>query len=883
MPNAIKSYICANQTERPKKVCFLHFKGFPMKIKETISLILKNLKYPATIAGIIISLAIPFLIYLAGKPGVNKKEIVQQLDLSLPMPLFIVQTVAVIILCVLLHKDFREWIKGILPAKAFSIMAVVFAVAVAIFAGTQIEARHRVQSDESVFMSVAQNMFYNHESGTCNQGIFKDGNLECVSKSNSFKTKGLAYLYVLGMPLFGSSLHWIFNAELLMLPLAFLLMFLAIVAWTRQPLLAFFASLLMALQPTILFQFRAMSVEPLYIFLSALSFFVFKWAYDRNTIMHWALLALVLAFFAQTRQETVFCLLPFILFSLPRILDKKDFKASTFFVLLSVFTIPVLLTISYYQGFNFQGGEYSAHGHFFEDLAKNWEIMTKPLKDNGELENPFLTYFNYIFLFGVIYLAFRAIYDATKKNYFYLEILVFMLLYHIQTYMILENVSGDFSIEINQRYSLVMLPSMAFVAALPVAHAVQYFVSAANDSDKGEAKPQTIVIAALAVALIFTGWTFHYKEDFNKNIMYNRNHLTIEEHEIWNWLNQQPEKERFFIYGRPWHFVGYGVSSIHYDRARGMSNAEMQEIIKRYNGEVYYIRGLDCWDSQTYHKKAVEHRIPTTCDVFEREMDLQGVKNILITNNYWVQIAKFNGRKNYNPEKIIAISEPVITADSAQKTLEINYELKENNNTAANWNLDITVNNKSVKDSTYDFGSHKLTIPATSLEPGYNRIRFVVQDKTSGNKRADVSKFYFDNSTGAIPLTDLNPVSHKQGWGKLHINESIEGNKFNMDGQTFYNGIGTHAASETVYQLDKKYKTFRMLTALDDESLCNEGVSVEILGDGKSLAKTPVFQNGSIHTITVNISDIDKLTIKSTPIETINCAHVDIVNPVLIP
>lgn len=437
-----------------------------MNAKERILTILKNLAHPAGIAGIILALLIPFLVYLA--PNIGHKETIRQLDLNLPTTLFIVQFVLGIVIFVILNKDFRNWLCEILPSKTFSIMAIAFAVGISIFAGTQIEARHRVQSDESVFMAVAQNMYYNHESGTCNQGQFDNGTLNCSSKSNSFKTKGLAFLYFIGMPLFGNDLHWIFNMELAMLPLAFLLMFLAIVAWTKQPLLAFFASLLLALQPTVLFQFRSMSVEPLYVFLSALSLFIFKWAYDRNTIKHWILLALVLAFFAQTRQETAFCLFAFIIFALPKILDKKDFKAPAFFVTLSLFSVPALLTISYFQGFGFQGGEYEAHGHFIEDLLKNWEIMTKPVNEQGELVNPFLSYFNYLFAIGGIYLIFRAFNDLRKKNYLYLEILVFLLIYHLQTYVILENVSGDFSIEINQRYSLVMLPSMAFVAAPPV-------------------------------------------------------------------------------------------------------------------------------------------------------------------------------------------------------------------------------------------------------------------------------------------------------------------------------------------------------------------------------------------------------------------------------
>lgn len=865
-------------------------------MKNYISMILKNLAHPATIVGLIVALAIPFLVYLG--PNIGHKDTIKQLDLYLPLPLFGVQFIAIIVLFCLLSKDFREWIKGILPAKSFSVLTVVFAVMVSIFAATQIEARHRVQSDESVFMSVAQNMYYNQESSTCNQGDFEKGTLKCVSKSNSFKTKGLAFLYTIGMPLFGTDLHWIFNLELLLLPLAFLLMFLAIVAWTRQPLLAFFAALLTALQPTVLFQFRAMSVEPLYIFLSALALFTFKWAYDRNTVKHWALFALVLAFFAQTRQETVFCFAPFILLALPKILDKKGAKAPVFFVTLSLFSVPVLLTISYFQGFGFQGGEFEAHGHFFEDLARNWDEMTKPLKENGELENPFLTYFNYLFALGGIYLIFRAFYDAKKGDKFYLWTLAFLVLYHIQTYMILENVSGDFSIQINQRYSLVMLPSMAFVGALPIAHAIEYF---AESIDKKNIAKFSF-IGAIIVALLFTGWTFHYKQDFNNNIMYNRNHLTIEEHEIWEWLKEQPQKERMFIYGRPWHFVGYGISSIHYDNARKMSNADLQKLINKYNGEVYYIRGLDCWDSQTYHKKAVEHRIATTCDVFEREMDMVGIKNILITNNYWVQIAKFNGRKNYNPENIIVVNDPVMNTAPASEavnvneleentdvnkiiidTLRISYKFNESSKISANWEYLILLNNKIHEKGAYQKGDFTAVIDGDTLQPGYNQIRFVVQDTKKNSKLADISKFYFNAAGGVIPLTTLKYESHKQGWGNLHVNQSIEGNKLTLDGQTFDNGFGMHAASETVFDIGKKYNSFRVSVGLDDESLCSDGIHVEILGDGKVLAQTPVFTNGTIHTLTAHTEGVQKLTLKSIPREGIDCTHVDFVNGALIP
>jgi hypothetical protein len=98
-----------------------------------------------------------------------------------------------------------------------------------------------------------------------------------------------------------------------------------------------------------------MSVEPLYFFWSALSILVLKWAHEKNTLIHWILLALILGFFAQTRQETIFCLFAFILFSLPKLLDRKDAKARSFSSPFHFYITP-LLTISFFQGYNFQGG-----------------------------------------------------------------------------------------------------------------------------------------------------------------------------------------------------------------------------------------------------------------------------------------------------------------------------------------------------------------------------------------------------------------------------------------------------------------------------------------------------------------------------------------------
>ena len=512
--------------------------------------------------------------------------------------------------------------------------------------------------------------------------------------------------------------------------------------------------------------------------------------------------------------------------------------------------------------------------------------MTKPLNKNGELENPFLSYFNYLFVAGAIYLLARAILGARKKDYFYLEILAFLLLYHIQTYMILENVSGDFSIQINQRYSLVMLPSMAFVGALPVAHLVQQTIASMSGKDSKQ-NAVTALLVTLVAAALFTAWTFHYKEDFNKNIMYNRNHLTIEEHEILGWLAEQPQKDRFFIYGRPWHFIGYGISSIHYDRARQMSSEELKNLVNKYQGEVYYIRGLDCWDSHTYHKKAVEHRIATTCDIFERDMDLEGVKNILITNNYWVQIAKFNGRKDFNPKNIITVNEPELiqnaAGDSAASALQYSFSLNEKATATSQWIYTVQVNGDIVSRAPYTKGNFSGNVKEEQLHPGYNQLEFVVQNPKNGKIIADIQKFYFYSKTGAVKLTEIPYASHKQGWGTLHKNESIEGHDFKVDNKFYNEGFGTHAASETVFNIEGKYKTFKMAYGLDEESLCSDGAQLQVLADGNVIFDSGSFSYGKLKNLDVNIENAKVLTLKTLSLKNIDCDHVDFINPTLIP
>jgi len=609
------------------------------------------------IFGFILAFAIPLLIYAA--PHLGQKEFISILDLRLPFWLYSFQFVLGLCLAINLAKDFKEWFRKIISKHLLMAGGIPVAVVglLALFVCLAwIAPRHRVQSDESIFLSTAQNLYANQISGSCDEGEFSEnGHLDCQKSVHNFKTKGEPFLYAALMPILGQNLKWIFPLHIFLLLSTIFLLFLAVYAWTSNSNLAFLTAALFAAQPTTLFQFRSASVEPFYTFLFALSIFLWKWTWDKNTAKHWILLALVLAFFAQTRQETIFCLGAFVIISAYKICPTLHSKPQTtllsiinsqlsiFILAISIFCIPVLLTISYYQGYDFQGGEFNAHGHFIENIKQAWNVSVNSPLDKGLLKNPFLSSFSILTVFGILTLLGFSYYEwknksskqsgkskgqprgvgqATIPAYY---IFAFFLLYFPQMFMILENVSGDLTIEINQRYTLVAFPAMAFLCAFFI-DKVSLLLPQSNRW-----------FFVLASAGILWGNTLRYNDSFEKNIMYNRNHLTTEEAEILKWLGNEPKNNRIFVYSRPWHFIGYGISAIHYN---SLNLQKLSELLQKYNGEVYYVKGLDCWDSQTYHKKAIEHRIATVCDRFEQIFPMEIIFNTVITNNYRLVIAK---------------------------------------------------------------------------------------------------------------------------------------------------------------------------------------------------------------------------------------------------
>ena len=542
---------------------------------------------------------VPLVIFIL--PILGYKDLVYKLDSYSPFWVFSLQLGLGLLLFAKLSKDFYIWLKNLIPYPISLIpisLVIIFAIAMSI---AFIEPRSRVQVDESIHYVIAQNLYHNQVGQLCVQGLFMEDGMACVMDA-TVKTRGLSYIYMLGMPFFGTDLHWVHNLHLFFLALALLSFYLALVAWVGGvvPLLA---TALLATCPILLFCFRSASVEPIYVTLFGVSLLFLKWAYDRDSTRHWLLLALTLGFFAQTRSETIFCLFAFIGVVLYRKKFKVlDFEFGAFLSILSFFSLPVLCTLSFNRDSDLQGGAYGAHGHLLSNIVDDFKIMALPhTSDDGTLVYPFLPYFTWLAIFGLITLIVLTIKEFRSKlqhtpsvnneagNYIsYKYILIFLLLLSPQYLILFDGVSADFNMGVQRRFALVILPAMAFLGALFLCQ-----VGTILRRIKLFNPVNPLILRIGVIAIILTTCLVEYKT-FIKDITNTRNFAAIEEYEVNKWLREKEQKRVLLFYWHPLMTLAHGHSTYPYDNLLDLNSKDLNEILEDYNGEIYFISPSSC-------------------------------------------------------------------------------------------------------------------------------------------------------------------------------------------------------------------------------------------------------------------------------------------------
>jgi alpha-galactosidase len=92
-------------------------------------------------------------------------------------------------------------------------------------------------------------------------------------------------------------------------------------------------------------------------------------------------------------------------------------------------------------------------------------------------------------------------------------------------------------------------------------------------------------------------------------------------------------------------------------------------------------------------------------------------------------------------------------------------------------------------------------------------------------------------------LDELDLSAMEIGWGTPHSKKSVEGNPLSVGGRKFDRGVGTHAVSAYLLNLDGKAKRFSAMVGVDDEvDTSKASIEFSVLGDGKLLWQSGVMK-----------------------------------------
>jgi hypothetical protein len=144
---------------------------------------------------------------------------------------------------------------------------------------------------------------------------------------------------------------------------------------------------------------------------------------------------------------------------------------------------------------------------------------------------------------------------------------------------------------------------------------------------------------------------------------------------------------------------------------------------------------------------------------------------------------------------------------------------------------------------------------------------------------------------GIVYLSDIPWKSSQNGWGPVEKDMSNgesgegDGKTITIDGITYNKGLGTHAGSEIVYLLDKKYTRFKAAAGIDDETNYTGSVVFQVSADGEKLFESGVVQGGDKPLeIDVDINGKDELRLVVTDArDGIACDHADWADARIIP
>jgi len=282
----------------------------------------------------------------------------------------------------------------------------------------------------------------------------------------------------------------------------------------------------------------------------------------------------------------------------------------------------------------------------------------------------------------------------------------------------------------------------------------------------------------------------------------------------------------------------------------GWSPNELDEWRKFSEDNIYLVRGQDGYGEVNRKSRVVGFKTTSTIDGILNEYKAQRIFSQAKPFGYALEAYKI-GRKQTESNYAASIrwnSENGLLEWSLPDTL-VDYKLSVNNES-----LNLEKNNRNVQVKTS--GMHYAVL---TVFPENDTIKKTAQ--------------FFISSENNRLLQDAKLSNWAQDWGEPKMGKSVENNVIKIDGRIFEFGIGSHAKSRLVWDLNGAYKKFHSYIGLDDESACGNGAIWVVKGNGKELYRSKVLTSRETDSLSVDISGVNVLELETLDNGDKDCDH----------
>lgn len=172
-----------------------------------------------------------------------------------------------------------------------------------------------------------------------------------------------------------------------------------------------------------------------------------------------------------------------------------------------------------------------------------------------------------------------------------------------------------------------------------------------------------------------------------------------------------------------------------------------------------------------------------------------------------------------------------------------------------------------------DPGNSYVDVPIPKMLFGPSGVLTVsiIEDSAAYIIDGDPVTVYYQADSGsseAIYLSDLTPVSATSPYFGLQKDKAANGTPLEINGQTWAKGLGTHAASQVVYDLNGQYKRFEAYVGIDDfvgDGPGDGSAIFQVWGDGVLLASSSRLTGADdAEFLSVDIEGVDELVLITT-------------------